>query len=803
MADKDEASYSQVTKSNGGSSINKKLDLLDAKVNGLYKDIYITRPDNKQNLDSLIDNLDTALDKLQGFDTSSSGMTELLRRLDTNNNSNTNALMSSVAELFENDNLLGTMVFNDSMHNYIAAQNYNYDLICKYLPKLEDALEIKRDNVLCSDNFSKSFINPVSRKSSKEEVLKFNNNTKKLEDEYEISDFLDDTYMRVSKYGEDFIYIVPYNVAFKRLIARANRGVQNNGRIMQSTLFESYDGGHDTCCTSKTFSSKDFVNYMTENLANVKGEKKFEIEKFPKIGDITLHFNTSNVIQGALNEYAVFNDKKDLDTFKSMTSIYENSAINESTEAKDIKAVTEANLDPKAPRLDSMFTNIAKRKNMANKVFQRDGLIVNDGLKDADKIDDDFLGAVIERIDRENIVPIYIGKKCLGYYYFEFAEDPTACGFCGGHHSTPINGGGIRMNYDMTEAQQELTVRYISSIISASIDTKFINANKDLKEEIYQILNYNNKFDLARTNNIGITFIPADDIVHCYFKLNEYTHRGISDLERSVTPAMLYILLYLTDIIGKITRSTDKRVYYVKQNVETNVARTMMNVVQQIKKGNVGMRQIESINNILNIVGKYNDLIIPLGPSGDPPVSMEIMQGQDINTPTEIMDKMEESAINPIIPFEFVNATMQQDFAVRFTMSNTRFLKTIYTRQRKTQRFFSKIYTKVYNYEFGETNKIIEILLPPPTYLTAQNNAQLIDNTTQIADKIVDIDMTGEDEATIAEFKKLYVRDALAAYLDYDRIEQLKEAARVSTHVNAEPQTQDGEMSDVMEDDDM
>ena len=62
------------------------------------------------------------------------------------------------------------------------------------------------------------------------------------------------------------------------------------------------------------------------------------------------------------------------------------------------------------------------------------------------------------------------------------------------------------------------------------------------------------------------------------FKLDETTHRGISDLSRAVMPAMLYILLYLTDIIGKITRSTDKRVFYVKQNVETNVAKTMIDV---------------------------------------------------------------------------------------------------------------------------------------------------------------------------------------------------------------------------------
>ena len=63
-----------------------------------------------------------------------------------------------------------------------------------------------------------------------------------------------------------------------------------------------------------------------------------------------------------------------------------------------------------------------------------------------------------------------------------------------------------------------------------------------------------------------------------------------------------------------------------------------------------------------------------------------------------LMDTAKEAAVNTIMPFEFVNATFQQDFATRFTMSNTRFLKSIFTRQRKTEKIFSKIYTKVYNY---------------------------------------------------------------------------------------------------------
>ena len=203
------------------------------------------------------------------------------------------------------------------------------------------------------------------------------------------------------------------------------------------------------------------------------------------------------------------------------------------------------------------------------------------------KIDQNITGSVMEMIPREDIIPVYIGNVCLGYYYLEIKEDKTKCGYCGGHHMTPMISNATGHQIEMSQDQEELAIRYISSKISQSIDSKFINANKDLKEEIYAVLRYNEKFDIAKSNDIGVTFIPAEDMIHCYFKMDKDTHRGISDLRDSLIPAMLYILLYLSDIIAKITRGPDKRIYYVKQNVEQNVARTMMNVVNQIKKGNV------------------------------------------------------------------------------------------------------------------------------------------------------------------------------------------------------------------------
>ena len=211
----------------------------------------------------------------------------------------------------------------------------------------------------------------------------------------------------------------------------------------------------------------------------------------------------------------------------------------------------------------------------------------------------------------------------------------------------------------------------------------------------------------------------------------------------------------------------------------------------------MGMRQIESMNNILNIVGKYNDYIIPLGPSGDPPVQFDVMQGQQIDTPTDMMDKMEELAVNSTgTPFEMVNSTFQQDFAVRFSMSNTRFLKLVYERQRRTAELFSLIFTRLYNNEFNEQYSEIKIQLPPPVYLTMTNNQQLLDNVSQMADKLIEFELTDAEDEVKSEFKKLYIRNILGTYIDYDFVDQILETAKVNVESNKPPATEDGEYSE-------
>ena len=172
------------------------------------------------------------------------------------------------------------------------------------------------------------------------------------------------------------------------------------------------------------------------------------------------------------------------------------------------------------------------------------------------------------------------------------------------------------------------------------------------------------------------------------------------------------------------------------------------------------------------------------------------MQGQNIDTPTDIMEKMLEEAINPIAPMEMVNAAMQADFATRYSMANVRFMKMIFKRQNICQKWISKSYTKLYNFEYFENFSYIEVILPPPTYLTLTNTQQMYDTVSQLADKICELELANKDDDFKNEFKKLYFRSKLGTFIDFSDIEKMKQTAEVNLKSNELPKTDDGEESD-------
>lgn len=735
--------------------VNKKLDSVDSSMDDLYKYTYSSRSDNKNNMNSIVNSIDDSIDAIMNKynGVKISDMSNLYMRILKKKGVPNTSIINSAMELFSDSNILNSLSANQDINGHIYAEDYQYDMICKYMPSIETALDIKKDNVLSSDNFSKEFITIESSMLSDDKQKVFNDNIKTIEQKYKFQDICEEMYQRASKYGECFLYIVPYHIAMERLLKQNNN--LTNSRLYNESMKTKQ-------ASTVIFESSNMDTELKSNLKNIDA-------KFESNSSVNLIFNDSAILSTPVMER------------KTADSVRKKSKLSSLSEAFNI--LNEAKKEDPSVTYQSVFKTNKSKDGIENGI--NDGLIVNGGTK-ADNIKiNETNGCVVSFIERGDIIPIYMDNLCVGYYHFLFNmnSELNACvhGFPNGG-SAPIFGAtdnNLKAQQDMTS---DVLLAYISQKISDSIDSHFINANQDLKEEIYAILKYNEKFNaISGTNNITVSFIPAEDIFHFFLKQDKRTHRGISSIRKSVVSAMAYILLDLTTTIGQVTRGVDKRLYYVKQNVETNVAKTMINVINQLKRGNMGMRQLQSMNSILNIVGKYNDHIIPVGPSGDPPIQFEVMEGQKIETPTELMERYQNDAVaSTDVPYEFVQNVDQVDYATRYTMSNSKFLRKVYKEQRICQAAFSTVYTRIYNFEFGENERYIKVLLPAPAFLSMTNSEQLMNNINNYIKAIAETELMNEDDEVKAEFTRIMTRTMLGNYIDYSKVDEIVQQAKMN-----------------------
>lgn len=410
-----------------------------------------------------------------------------------------------------------------------------------------------------------------------------------------------------------------------------------------------------------------------------------------------------------------------------------------------------------------------------------------DGLMEVGKNKDtnkklEVRGCILKSIPRHKIIPIYIDDINMGFYYFEFEEndefvDMTNVNNMFGSKTAQIT------NADNNVKMQDEILKSIAGAISTNLNRSFINSNQDLTKEIYSILKYNDLYNMNREETkMKVTYIPPEDMTHCYFKKDDITNRGISDLANAMIPAKLWVCLNLTYVLGNMTRGQDKRVYYVKQTVDTNISQTLLTTIDQIKRSNFNVRQIENINNILNIIGRFNDYVIPVSQGGDSPIQFEVMPGQDIQPPTEIMDKLEESAINSTdVPMDVINARLSMDFATHYTMSNTRFLRKIVKRQAicEEPRMYSGILTTIYNLEYDK-HEVLRLVLPMPLFLDVSNTSQIIQNVNDLSNSIAETILADEEDETVKAIvlKKIKL-EYLSTYINISKINEYLIDARI------------------------
>lgn len=744
-------------------SIINRLTSLRRQMNGIYRDTYATDPSTKDELDRIGSDIEDHISKVlsrNGTD-DVANISKLYAVANLRNNLNDINYNKEIVNFFEDRSITDQLVNSYLENKWIKELDNEYDIICKYFPKMQEALDAIKDSVLTADNFDKEYLSFTSPNISGDDLSKFNEEIESYKKQYNLYEKAEKWYSAASKYGEQFVYKVPYNKALSIMLNRRSN-TRYNGlgfcNIRECSLLT------EGSIPQNLNSNKDIADYF------LLAKKDFSNKN---IKNIKLEIIKDSVLTTAITESKQMRD---------MLVISEQSSVHETGIDMNNEIIS---------------PSIFEMPNMKKKTEDD---TATDGFIKTEKINPSSLkvpGLLLKELKRENMIMLYMDDICLGYYYLEFLDRAGDIVFQDNlfHKKTLSNVGysaGTKLEDEQIQksATDDL-LKYLASAIVYNLDDKFINNNTYLRKEIYSVLKYNDMFNAEGVDKIRITYLSPSDVEHIKFKEDPDTHRGISDIAAGLIPAKLYCCIYICNVLGILTRGQDKRVYYVKQNVEQNIAQTLLNVINQIKKQNMNIMQIENMNSILGITGKYNDYIIPVGPSGDSPIQMEVMEGQNIDPQTELLEKLEEAAINATgIPIELVNARLQLDFATQLTMSNTKFMRFIFKRQSKFEDFIGNIMTDIYNTEHqNDITKItVKCVLPSPIMFNVNNLNQILELINQQAQTMAELiysDTNDQDiEIKRGLYKKNYVNFKLGTYLKQNELSIIKTKTELEYNIN-------------------
>jgi hypothetical protein len=282
------------------SVFNNLTSYVQGSIDSLYKNTYFNQPTNVKDLDIVKKNIDNSIDEIINNNVNSVGIPNISRlysRIHMKNNSanfEDKKVIDEIENLFNDRSLADGLLLSYTENKYLKDLDEEIDIICKYMPQLDDALDAKKDNVLSADHFSKDFVNVINKSNVKEETS-FNERINLLKQQYNLIELFEDMYDNTARYGEQFVYVVPYEKALNVLTAAKN-GTSFSAMVANNEAAELVSEG---LITAK-FDMKE-KKFLVEGCKDIK---PLEItENMAPIGDLKVELHASSILESAVNQY--------------------------------------------------------------------------------------------------------------------------------------------------------------------------------------------------------------------------------------------------------------------------------------------------------------------------------------------------------------------------------------------------------------------------------------------------------------------------------------------------------------------
>lgn len=558
--------------------------------------------------------------------------------------------------------------YRSKMAKYTDLQEVSTQLI-----ELNEAVLIMRDSIVSPDITSGTVSRNIDVENEGDDEAKTKQVLESVEKKFKLLKKIKNTIVpNTLRFGTYYAYIVPY----KDLFAKFEKKKQDPKFASSMSNFT----------LDNMYVEKTLWNIITdeERAARTDSKDGFFAE-------------STSLLMRNLSEMAVDDEMRELYSSKS------SSEAMQSGFEEILKRITICNdstctipfLEDGAEAIQYLYKDLYKEsEKSSNGIFEtvhgKDGMFTtgdqNTSTSEKSKKNENYEGVsdcYIKFIDPIHLIPCKIMKKVVGYYYIQETDAPIINGFFGDNYQTA--------RFGKTGKDRSIVDRLSAKIVH-SFDKKFLEENMEMKEMIAEALMY---FDL-NSKAIRFQFIPVEQV--CPFVINEKEDgEGTSMIEPSLFYAKLYLLLLLFKITSIILYSNDTRVNYIRTSgIDKNIANKVQQIAREKQRHQVNILDLQSYTSLLHKIGSGAEQYIPVGRANERGLETEILQGQDVQINTELMELLRTCYIlGTGVPSAIMNYLNEADFAKSIEVANTRFLGRVMSYQMDFNECITNFYQMV------------------------------------------------------------------------------------------------------------
>lgn len=427
--------------------------------------------------------------------------------------------------------------------------------------------------------------------------------------------------------------------------------------------------------------------------------------------------------------------------------------------------------------------NIQKLINKSNKQAKSN----NDGFMNAsgrqEKVESIGLtGSKIKRLDPRRLIKLAVDDTILGYYYLETQESANIIRNPGAFK--------FKQNANALNSDNSIDMVYksLGDLLMKKLDKKMIQRNSDIKEQMYDVLKYAD----AANSRIKITYLEPEYVQE--FEIDD----GESMFEQSLYYAKLYMSELLSTISARVARGSDVRAYYINTDAQGGVAPMVMNAINTLKKNSRGFYSMTNLGKMISSFNQFDDLFIPRTEGDNKPIDFDIIQGQQIDINTDLLDLLEKVCVESCgVPLALLQSSSDVDFAKTYAMLNLKFMKNVLDYQIDLNPSISDFIKKILRAEFiGDEDAIktidsMDIRLQSPINLLLSNQLEQINNAKDLSQGIAELVMgTNDPDPDVMDKYILQIAKVYAPNVRFTEFEELLKTITVKQA--SEPNQEEG-----------